>query len=184
MLGDGGEDLDRQLGGVWGVASDKLDATLLQRADEEDVAREPVELGDDQGRVAQPAGRECGGDLRPVVALAALDLLKLGDDHTLGDRDVARDRLALGIETEPRDPLFVGRDPEIGHKPGHTGGREDPLHPFQSGAAGAALNKTASLTKPLERSPVGKRGKKGVWVLTHFRVQKWRRAWARDPLDG
>ena len=55
MLGDGGEDLDRQLGGVRVVASDKVDATLLQRADEEDVAGEPVELGDDQGGAAQPA---------------------------------------------------------------------------------------------------------------------------------
>jgi hypothetical protein len=53
-------------------------------------------------------------------------VLKLRDDHTLGDRDVPAHRVALGIEAEPRDTLFLGRDPEIGDKAGHTWRGEDP----------------------------------------------------------
>jgi hypothetical protein len=57
------------------VAGDKIDPRLHQAGDKENVARQPVELGDHQDRAAQPAGGQRGGDLRPAIALAALDLL-------------------------------------------------------------------------------------------------------------
>ena len=57
----------------------------------------------------QPAGRERGGDLRPVVFLAELDLLKLGDDHAARPGNMAGNRLALRFQAQPRGALLGGR---------------------------------------------------------------------------
>ena len=81
-----------------------------------DVARQPVELGDDQRCMAQPAGGERRGDLRPVVLLAAFDLLKLGDDDAAGAGDMAGNRLALRLQAQPRGALLRGRHPVVGNK--------------------------------------------------------------------
>jgi hypothetical protein len=82
VLGDGGEDLDRQPRRMRVVAGDKIDPTLHQAGDEMDVARQPVELGNDQGRLASSASRQRAGDPRPVVPLATFDLGEVGDDIT------------------------------------------------------------------------------------------------------
>jgi len=80
------------------------------------VARQAVELGDDQGRAAQPAGGQRRGDLRPVVALAAFDFLKFGDDRALGAGDMASNRLALRRQAQPGGALLVGRYPVVGKR--------------------------------------------------------------------
>ncbi len=43
------------------------------------LARQAIELRDYQGRVVQAAERQGVGELRPVYALAALDLHELGN---------------------------------------------------------------------------------------------------------
>src|SRR5215472_8897806 len=102
--------MDCQPRGMRIVARDKVDTRLHQPGDEMDVAREPIELDDDQAGVPQPAGSEGCGDLRPIVALAGFDLAVLGDEYALGAGDVASHRLALRFEAEPRGALLVGRD--------------------------------------------------------------------------
>src|SRR5215831_18269558 len=78
------------------VAHDEVDARLHQAAGEMNFARQAVELGDDQRRVlslGKPPVRP--RFLRPVIALAALDFGKLGDDHAGGGCYMPSDRLAL-----------------------------------------------------------------------------------------
>ena len=66
------------------VARDKIDARLHQAGNKMDVARQAVELGDDQGRAAQPAGGERRGHLRPMPLVGAgLDLTKFVAGHSL-----------------------------------------------------------------------------------------------------
>jgi len=60
------------------------------------------------------AGGQRRGEPRPVVALAALDLLEFGDDLAASGRDVAGDRCALGVEAEAGAPLPLGADPVVG----------------------------------------------------------------------
>src|SRR5437773_2152523 len=60
-----------------------------------------------------PAHRQCGGDLRPIVLLAALDLLERGDDVAAAGGDVPGDRLALRFEAEAGNALCICRNPKV-----------------------------------------------------------------------
>ena len=75
MLGNGRQDMDRELVHVRIVHGHELDAALHQRCNEGQVAGQTIELGDHQPGLLPLAGRDGRGELRPViVALAALDL--------------------------------------------------------------------------------------------------------------
>jgi hypothetical protein len=130
VLGDGRQDVDRQARRMRVVAGDEIDARLHQRRNELDVAREAVELGDDQGRMAQPAR----GDLWPVAFLAAFDLLEFGDDDALGAADMARNRLAVRFQPQPRGALLGGRHPVVGKQSGAA-----PARPARAARPGGAF---------------------------------------------
>src|SRR5262249_1337414 len=97
------------------VAGDKIDARLHQAGDKMDIARQPVELGDDEGRAAQPASGEGRGHLRaPALVGAGFDLAKFGDERALRGGYMAGDSLALGLGAER---LAAGRYADIGNEP-------------------------------------------------------------------
>ena len=54
--------------------SQEIDLALHQAGDEMDIAREPVELGDDQLGAVLLAGSYCLGQLGAIGTLAALNL--------------------------------------------------------------------------------------------------------------
>ena len=74
MLGDGGQDMQREPVGLRHVAAEQLDAAFQQPGDESDVARQPVEFGDEQRGAGLLGVVERLLQLGPVGALAALDL--------------------------------------------------------------------------------------------------------------
>ena len=51
-------------------------------------------------------------DLRPIVLFARFDLLEFGDDRVPRRGDMARNRLALRFQAQPRGALLRGRDSE------------------------------------------------------------------------
>jgi hypothetical protein len=65
-----------------------------------------------------PARGERGGELRPISALAALNLPKLRHHLAPGLGNVRGDRLALRLKAKAGSALAVGRDPEIADKTG------------------------------------------------------------------
>jgi hypothetical protein len=65
---------------------------------ERDIARQPVEFGNNQRGPVQPAGGERRRKLRAVVALVTLDLDEFGERQpTLASEELA-DRLALCVQ--------------------------------------------------------------------------------------
>jgi hypothetical protein len=72
-----------------------LDAALLQRGDEGDVAAQAVELGDEQLGSRDLCSVHRGRKLRPRVELAAFDLDELGDGLAADDLEISRYRFAL-----------------------------------------------------------------------------------------
>jgi predicted RNA-binding Zn-ribbon protein involved in translation (DUF1610 family) len=95
-----------------------LAAALHHGQQEARVARQPVQLGDDQHGPAGAAGGERGGKLRPIGTLAALHLLKLRHHLAAGLGDVSGNGLALRLKAKARSALAIGRDPEIADKTG------------------------------------------------------------------
>jgi hypothetical protein len=79
MLGNGSEDMQRQPRRVRIVDGDELDAGVHQRGDERQIAREAIELGDAQTRLALAAESESPLKLRPIIALAGFNLRELGN---------------------------------------------------------------------------------------------------------
>ncbi len=76
-----------------------------ETGNERDVAREPVELGDDDRAFAGATGGQSRGELGPPIqrvrALACLDLDELGGElESLGLRK-ALDGYFLGFDSEP-----------------------------------------------------------------------------------
>src|SRR5690349_4452446 len=101
MLGDSGQDVNRQPVGLWEVNGVKLHAGLHQVRNERDIAREPIELGDDQGRSVKPAELERFGELRPITALAALDLRDLSHQAPVAAVKVVLDGSSLCFQAKP-----------------------------------------------------------------------------------
>jgi hypothetical protein len=119
-----------------------LPASLDDAEQEARVARQAVELGDQQRRTLGAAGSEGGGQLRPVRPLAALDLLERGGDLPTGRGDVAGHRLALRLETEAGAALAFGADPAVGdeaHRPDRDGGEALDGIPKIGGHVGVVL---------------------------------------------
>jgi hypothetical protein len=68
------------------VDRNEVDAGFHQVGDERDVARQAIQLGDDQGRLLLAARGERVTQFRSVVALAALDRTSLLEEDCDADR--------------------------------------------------------------------------------------------------
>lgn len=113
MFGEGGEHVEHELVSVRIIHRHELDATFHEVGNEGDIARQTVELGDDQPGFLFLADGECSGELGPVVFLTAFDFGELGDKLAVAG-DMGRDRRALGIEAQATLALTVGRNTVVG----------------------------------------------------------------------
>jgi hypothetical protein len=101
LFSDHGHDADRQLVGVGHVDRDELHLGLLQTEQEIGVARQPVELGDDQRGPVQLASLEGFGQRWTVlVVLAALNLDVLLDQLPTATVEIGSDRGTLRLKAE------------------------------------------------------------------------------------
>lgn len=80
VLSNGRQNMKRQFVGVGIVDRDELDAGIHHGRDKGQVAREPVQLGDDELRLVLAAEGEGLGQLRPIGPFATLDLNELADE--------------------------------------------------------------------------------------------------------
>jgi hypothetical protein len=82
-------------------------------------SREPVEAGNQQGRLPLAAFGKRGVELGPVgVAASALNLGEHGNERLAGRKEPP-DARALGIEAEATHALPVGRYSVVGHEIRH-----------------------------------------------------------------
>ena len=80
---------------------------------ERGVTGQPVELRDHQRRAVNPTQCHGFGELRSIVALAALDLDELGHQRPGAAVQVGGDRRALSLEAEAAAALPFGGNPEV-----------------------------------------------------------------------
>jgi hypothetical protein len=127
LLGQGGVEVEHERIGVAAEFShDEGDALGHQARDERHIARQPVQLGD-QDATSRSLGRSKGScELRaPVERISAL--AGFGFDVFGDDRDVFRfgepgDRGALGLDAEAGPVLLPSRDTVIGNSAFRTKG--------------------------------------------------------------
>ena len=98
------------------VDDDELLVALHQGRHERDVAREPVEACDDQGRPLQPAASQRLGQHRAVAAPPAHGLEILADQRAAVVVDVAADIGALRLDAVAQG-LASRRDTAVGDEP-------------------------------------------------------------------
>lgn len=87
MLSESCQHVQHEFVGMWIVYGDELNATFHQVGNEGYVARQPVELGDDQPGFLFLASSKGGSKLWPVTFLPALYFSKFSDKLTV-DGDV------------------------------------------------------------------------------------------------
>jgi len=92
------------------VRRQEAHASLLQAEQERRIAAQAVELGDDKGRVVQPATRQRLDQLRPLVVGSALNFNIFRDQRPSSAIQEVPDGLALRVEPEPGLTLFGRRD--------------------------------------------------------------------------
>jgi hypothetical protein len=117
MLRDGGQDVNREFVCMWIVHRDELNTRVHQRRDEGQVARQAIELGDDQLGLLPLADRQSLLEFGPLVALTALDLGELADQRPGAAVQVLLDGMALCVQAKPTLALFVCADAKVGDKP-------------------------------------------------------------------
>lgn len=80
-----------------------------------DVARQSIELGEDQGRTDRLCARQCLSQHRAIRALAGSCFDILGFQKPPATVEIAGDRCALGIEAQAASILSIGSDAQIGN---------------------------------------------------------------------
>src|SRR6516225_529089 len=108
--------MDRELGSVRHVDRHELYAALHQCCDESQVARQPIELGDDQLGLTLLAGRQGLRQFEPITVLAALDLGEFIDQRPPAAVQVGHDGFALRLEAQAGLALPIRADAKIGNK--------------------------------------------------------------------
>ena len=107
-LGDGGQDVDRHAVCLRHVAANEINAALHEAGQERDVTCQAIQLGDNQGRLLQPAQSECLLQLVTIRALAGLDFFELADKLLAAAVQILGDGLSLSLKAEARDALLGG----------------------------------------------------------------------------
>jgi hypothetical protein len=82
------------------IDGDELHTRVHERRDKGEVAGQAIELGNDELGFLFPAGRERLLQLRPVIALAALDLRELADEVPPTAVEIVKDRLPLRLKAQ------------------------------------------------------------------------------------
>ena len=117
MLGKNGHELRHSFVGVGIVGRHELDAALDQIGDKSQVARQPIQLGDQQNRLFPPAQFERRLQLGPLAVLAGLDLAKAADDLAASAPGIILHGGDLGFQPQTGAPLLIGRDAVVGDEP-------------------------------------------------------------------
>ncbi len=99
-LSHDGHDPDDHLVRFGHVGGDKSHAGLLQAKQEMGVARQAVDFGDDQRRIAQPTERHRLRQLGAVVVLAAFDLDELLNELPMTAVQIILEGFALRLEAK------------------------------------------------------------------------------------
>ncbi len=108
--------MQHERGGGRHVAGHERHALFHQGRDEGDVARQPIEFGNQQRGTGLPAVGDGLAKLGPVGVLAAFGLDQLGEQRPGAAVREPRHRLALGLDAEAATALLVGADAQIGNK--------------------------------------------------------------------
>lgn len=109
VLGDDGKQAHGQGIRVGHVAADEVHARVAQGEDEAGIAREAVELGDEQGAARAPGFGDGGQQLRALVLLPALHFHKLRDELRGVGHEGAHGR-ALRFQAQAGLALLLGGD--------------------------------------------------------------------------
>ena len=92
--------MEREPVGVRHVHRDEISSALHKICDERHVARQPVELGDNQCGLLSAARVERGSELGAVGSLPRLHLSELGKYVTATLGDIVADGFALGLQAQ------------------------------------------------------------------------------------
>ena len=119
LLGERGIEVQHEGIGIGAkLGDDERHALRHQPGDEGDIAGEPVELGDDDGALADSGRGQRGGELRApierIAALAGLDLGELAEEGESFAFGEAGDHGSLGLDSEPGAALPGGGDAIVG----------------------------------------------------------------------
>lgn len=112
VLGKHGEDAHGKGIGVGQVAADKIHPRVAQLEDKACIAREPIQLGDEQRRALGLGQRNGRYQLRPRVFLTRLDLDEF--PHQRRPPTKGFHRHALRRETQSRLASLEGGDTQVG----------------------------------------------------------------------
>ena len=99
MLRHGCQDVDSELVGVRIIGSHEFNAAVHQRGNEGQIARQPIELGDDKLRLLLLAGRERCGELWAIGVLAGLHLGEFAGQRPATAVQIVQDGLLLRFQT-------------------------------------------------------------------------------------
>lgn len=114
LFGDRRQDVQGKIVHRRLVGHDEVDLALHQVGDEGEVPAQPVQFGDYQRGFFLFAEGDGGGELRPVVFLATLDLDKFTNHFPVATIDPLGDGFPLGVHTEAGGALLEGTDAVIG----------------------------------------------------------------------
>jgi 1,4-alpha-glucan branching enzyme len=95
----------------------EVHAGFHQGADERDVARQPVQLGDDQHSTMGAGGGQSLVQLGAISTLAAFDFHKGSNLNTTNAGQMALNGFALRLQPQAAAPLLVSGNSGVGHKP-------------------------------------------------------------------
>ena len=91
-------------------------AGLQQSREERHRARQPIDLGHNEGDAMQARSGQCLIQRGPIRPLAALDFGELGNDAPVAAVEVGRDGCALRLEAKAGLPLLAGRNPVVSNE--------------------------------------------------------------------
>ena len=98
MLRDCGQDVNGEAIGFREVASDKVNSRFHEGANEVNIPRETIQLGNYQRRLMQAAEPESLGNRRTIISLPALHFHDLLDKLPFPAVQITRDGLPLSFQ--------------------------------------------------------------------------------------
>src|SRR5207302_8663122 len=115
-LSDSSHDVDRQLVRFRHIRRHEASAAVLELGEKGEVAAEPVQLCNDQGRAGELASGERLFELRAIVVLAGLDFDKLRQQLPRTAVEEISHGFALRVQAEAAPALPRSADTIVGNE--------------------------------------------------------------------